>query len=136
LTKIEDKIDEVSKGVIRKVFPLKMTLSQIISKKIDLDILDHPTSSKHPMANQESNERFTWVLRCSGRVIGSKSSEGADNLLRLHKKKCEMCYNTDYLCVDETDTKTKWVKGANQWKANEKRYKDATKKLTDLVNLK
>lgn len=110
-----------------------MTLFQNISKKIDLDILDHPTSSKHPMANQEqSNERFTWTLVCSGRIIGSKSSEGADNLLRLHKKKCKMCYDTNYTCVDERD-KVVYVKSANQWKANEKRYEDATKKLADLV---
>jgi len=79
-----------------------------------------------------SNERFTWTLVCSGRVLGSKSSAGADNLLRLHKKKCKMCYDTKYVCVDESNI-THYHKGANQFKQEQDRYASAVQKLMELL---
>jgi len=85
--------------------------------------------------NDTGNERFTWTLVCSGRVLGSKSSEGADNLLRLHKKKCKQCYDTNYTCVDETHMRPRIIKGENGVQQDKERYKALTQKLGELLNL-
>ena len=85
-------------------------------------------------SNDTGNERFTWTLVCSGRVIGSKSSAGADNLLRLHKKKCKMCYDTQYTCVDETYMRPRLIKGANGIQQDKKRYEAVSQKLAEIIN--
>ena len=47
-----------------------------------------------------------WVLECSGRVLGAKTGKAVDNLLRLHRKKCAICRNIQYLCLDDENTRT------------------------------
>jgi len=47
-----------------------------------------------------------WVLECSGRVLGAKTGKAVDNLLRLHRKKCAICRNVEYLCLNEENTRT------------------------------
>ncbi len=84
--------------------------------------------------NDTGNERFTWTLACSGRVIGSKSSAGADYLLRLHKKKCKKCYDIQYTCVDETYMRPRPVKGANGIQQDKKRYEALSQKLAEIIN--
>jgi len=76
----------------------------------------------------------TWVLECSGRVLGAKTGKAVDNLLRLHKKKCDICRNIQYLCVDEGRITIK-----HQYKKEERlrivqtsEYR--TKKLNELID--
>ena len=81
---------------------------------------------------EQSNEPHQWTLVCNERVIGSKTKAGVNNLLRLHKKKCKICYDYNYVCVDESGMKPKVFKNANHWKEDRKRYENEITKAADL----
>jgi len=71
-----------------------------------------------------------WVLSCSGRVIGAKTPSAVDNLLRLHKKKCAICRNLEYLCIDEGIVPTR-IKKLSELKTNRDDY---NRRHLDLIN--
>jgi len=95
--------------------------------------LHHSDTQMDYTLNNTGNERFTWTLQCSGRVLGSKSSAGVDTLLRLHKKKCKICYNIHYTCVDESHMRPLNVKGAGSLQQDKKRYEELTQKLGEFL---
>jgi hypothetical protein len=76
----------------------------------------------------------TWTLECSGRVIGAKSGKAVDNLLRLHKKKCDICRKVEYLCVDEGVVHVKHHDKKSERLRIEQTSDHHNKKLYEMIN--
>ena len=75
-----------------------------------------------------------WTLVCSGRVLGAKTGKAVDNLLRLHKKKCDICRGIQYLCVDEGVVQVKHLHKKGDFLRIEKTTDHHTKRLGELIN--
>jgi hypothetical protein len=73
-----------------------------------------------------------WVLVCSGRVLGAKSPSAVDTLLRIHKKKCDICRKATYLCIDE-GVAPKRFKSVDKLKQNIKDYDERNCQLQNLI---
>ena len=73
-----------------------------------------------------------WTLVCSGRVIGARTPSAVDNLLRLHKKKCDICRKATYLCVDDGVVPVR-VKSENQLIQKERDYTARQNQLEEFI---